>query len=269
MIARRAVQLDRRGRLVASIGVAALLFSLASTVAPAQPASPTKDAKAKQKDQQPTAKESTTTKPKKESKETKSTPLPSLDDLLDMPRADKDKKPQDAKSELNPDKLKLDRALDKPNVSEMFQQAVEQMADAAKLLKDAHNVGVDTQRVQEEIIKKLEKLIEEAENQQSSSSSSSSSQQQQQQQGKQPQQPQDGQNQGNKGDNKGARTPPGGQSAQLTGRIDSLGAAWGALPARLRNALLQGAGDTYSSLYESLTEAYYRRLAEQNKGSQK
>ena len=37
----------------------------------------------------------------------------------------------------------------------------------------------------------------------------------------------------------------------------------GMLPARLRQALLQGSADRYSSLYESLTETYYRRLAEE------
>ncbi len=191
--------------------------------------------------------------------------LPDLDDLLDLPSTgDKNK---DGRPKLDPDQLELDRALNAQTVSEMFQQAVQQMADAADLLRKAHDTGLATQRVQEEIILKLTKLIEEAERQQSSSSSSSSSQQQQKQKqkSKQPAQPQQAQNQGNQGENKGERTPPAGQQANLKGKIDSLGAAWGALPTRLREALLQGAGDTYSSLYESMTEAYYRKLAEQNK----
>ena len=41
------------------------------------------------------------------------------------------------------------------------------------------------------------------------------------------------------------------------------GAAWGALPDRLRGALLQGVADQYSALYERLTERYYQRLAEE------
>jgi hypothetical protein len=42
------------------------------------------------------------------------------------------------------------------------------------------------------------------------------------------------------------------------------GAAWGALPERLRDALTQGLSDRYSSLYEGATESYYRRLAEED-----
>lgn len=192
-------------------------------------------------------------------------PLPGLDELLGLPT---DKKLNaDAPAAPSADQLKLDRVLDASEVSEMFQQAVQEMGDAAKLLSESRATGLVTQRVQEEILRKLEKLIEEAEKQQSSSGSSSQQQQQQgqQQPGQQPQQPQNGANQGAQGDNRNERTPPGGQSAPPSGTIDSLAAAWGSLPARLRDALLQGAGDKYSSLYESLTEAYYRRLAEQNK----
>lgn len=189
-------------------------------------------------------------------------PLPDLDELLGLPgEGDADAPPV-----ISPEDLELERALDAQTVSEMFQQAIQQMADAATLLRESHSAGPATQRVQEEIIRKLEKLIEEAEKQQSQSSSSSSSQQQQQQQQQQqPQQPQANESQQtNQGDNRDERLPPGGQEARLAGEIDAMAAAWGALPARIREALLQGAGDTYSSLYESMTEAYYRRLAEQN-----
>ncbi len=188
--------------------------------------------------------------------------LPDLDELLGLPT---EKKTDPEAPLVDPEQLELERALESRNVSEMFEQAVQQMSDAAKLLSESRSVGPATQRVQQEIITKLEKLIEEAEKQQSSSSSSSSSSSQQQQQQQQPQQPQPGQNQqANQGDNRDERLPPGVQQAQLNGQIDAMVAAWGALPARVRDALLQGAGDKYSSLYESMTEAYYRRLAEQN-----
>lgn len=191
--------------------------------------------------------------------------LPDLDELLGLPP---EKKPEDAGP--TPEDLELERALRAQQVSEMFQQAVQQMGDAASRLRSAGDAGLTTQRVQQEIITKLEKLIEEAEQQQQqqSSSSSSSSQQQQQQQQKQPQQSQQSQQQPSeqrRGDNRGENTPPGFQQANLSGEIDALRAAWGSLPARVRDALLQGAGDTYSSLYQSLTEAYYKRLAEQDK----
>lgn len=191
-------------------------------------------------------------------------PLPDLDELLGIER--EEGATEEAPPEIDPEQFELERALDARTVSEMFQQAVQQMSDAAKLLIDGRNSGPATQRVQQEIITKLEKLIEEAEKQQSSSSSSSSSQsRQQQQQQSQPQQPRDSQNQGAQGENRGERTPPGAQTGPLSGEIDSLAAAWGALPARIREALLQGAGDKFSSLYESMTEAYYRKLAEQDK----
>ncbi len=44
------------------------------------------------------------------------------------------------------------------------------------------------------------------------------------------------------------------------------GAAWGNLPARLRDALLQGSGDVTSAKWEALTREYYKRLAEQPGG---
>lgn len=231
----------------------------AGAVASSEPKS---DEPAPEKQSQEQSKE-----PSQEGDKTPPNRLPGLDELLDLPSSGAKK--TDQQPRLDPDQLELDRALNAQMVSEMFQQAVQQMADAADLLRKAHNTGLATQRVQEEIILKLNKLIEEAERQQSSSSSSSSSSRQQgQKKGKQPSQPQQARNKGNQGDNRGERTPPAGQQANLKGKIDSLGAAWGSLPARLRDALLQGAGDTYSSLYESLTEAYYRKLAEQHKDQQ-
>jgi hypothetical protein len=37
---------------------------------------------------------------------------------------------------------------------------------------------------------------------------------------------------------------------------------WGSLPQRVRDMLLQGRNEKFSSLYEKLTGEYYRRLAE-------
>lgn len=47
------------------------------------------------------------------------------------------------------------------------------------------------------------------------------------------------------------RAPPAGSAA-----------SWGNLPEHVRNALTQGRSDRFSSLYQQLTERYYRRLAE-------
>ena len=40
-------------------------------------------------------------------------------------------------------------------------------------------------------------------------------------------------------------------------------ASWGNLPPHVRDALRQGSSDRFSSLYRTLTEEYYKRLAEQ------
>jgi hypothetical protein len=38
---------------------------------------------------------------------------------------------------------------------------------------------------------------------------------------------------------------------------------WGGLPQRVRDMLLQGRGEKFSSLYEQMTREYYRKLAEE------
>ena len=195
--------------------------------------------------------------------------LPSLDELLGIEPEDAAGPDAALDPALDPDRAELDRALSGEQAADMFVQAVQQMADAADLLELANSPGVQTQRLQDEIIRKLDILIEQAKQQQSSSSSSSSSggDPSQQQQGQQPNQPQPGkqqqgqQDQSNEGDNREEGTPPERQDALLADRLDELHAAWGALPARIREALLQGSGDQFSSFYQSMTESYYRKLA--------
>ena len=172
----------------------------------------------------------------------------------------------------------LDAALGGGSLDDMFQRALDGMRQAAGDLEE-RRTGLDTQRTQEEVMRRLEMLIDEARRQQqqrqsSSSSSSSSSQQQQQQpqqdpgsqQSRSPSQsqaqaaaeaaangtePQDGEN------------APSFQDGPLDGAMAESGEEWGALPQRVREMLLQGRSDRFSSLYERLTRAYYRRLAEE------
>lgn len=195
--------------------------------------------------------------------------LPSLDELLGI---EEDSAGDDSTLDpiLDPDRAELDRALSGEQAADMFAQAVQQMADAADLLELASAPGAQTQRLQDEIIRKLDILIEQAKQQQSSSSSSSSpSGDPTEQQGQQPNQPQPGQQQQqegeqqqqNQGDNQEEGTPPGFQDGPLADRLDELHAAWGALPVRIREALSQGSGDQFSSFYQSMTESYYRKLA--------
>jgi len=199
--------------------------------------------------------------------------LPSLDDLLGIETEEPD---NNGAGDIDPDRAELDRALSGEQAADMFVQAVQQMADAADLLEVANTPGAPTQRLQDEIIRKLDILIEQAKQQQSSSSSSSSSsgdpsQQQGQQQPNQPQpgqQQQGEQQQENQGDNQEEGTPPGFQDGPLADRLDELHAAWGSLPTRIREALSQGSGDEFSTFYQSMTESYYRKLAGDQKNDE-
>lgn len=182
-------------------------------------------------------------------------PLPTLDELLgitDQP----EQAPEPATNE------ELNRVLSEQEAGEEFQQAVTLMDRVAARLGNENNLGIDTQRMQEEILRKLEKVIESAQQNQSSSSSSSSNSQQSPQ--NQPDQ-QQGQEQGKpdpSGQGDKPSTPPGLQEGELADAPAPEGAGWGNLPERVREALTQGLNDTYSELYRKLTEDYFRSLAE-------
>lgn len=187
--------------------------------------------------------------------------LPTLDQLLGLEEAEE--KPKDEQVEL-PDSTEreLDRLLSGEEAAETFKEAARLMDEAADRLQDVHDVGIDTQRLQEDILRRLEMLINSAQQQQSQSRSTSKSQQQQQQD--QPMQQQQPENQqAGSGDNRAELTPPELQEGKL-GPAPALGSAlWGALPQRVRDAISQGTSDEFSALYQGLTESYYRRLAEE------
>ncbi|MEO1583333.1 MAG: hypothetical protein AAFR96_02035 [Planctomycetota bacterium] len=191
-------------------------------------------------------------------------PLPSLDDLLGLGADSEGDDASESGAETDAVEGELESELEGAGgIADAFVEAVGLMGDTADRLIDGGDTGVVTQRIQEDILKKLQQLIDESQNQSGGSSSSSSSSQQQQQQ----QQPSQGQQQqqqadereGESGENTDA---PAGRAAQ-PGEATLNTAAWGALPERLRDALLQGSADEYSRLYRSLTESYYRRLAEE------
>lgn len=184
--------------------------------------------------------------------------LPGLDDLLGLPKAKGDQGPgtDDAL------RRELEDKLAGQQIAEQFSEAVRLMGQTADRLQAARDTGVATQRLQEDVLKKLDALIESAKKQKSDSSSSPSKPDQQKRQG-QPNQPQNGQNQAGKGDNRGQVDPPERRDGQVNPMVDQTGAAWGSLPAHVREALSQGTADAYSNLYRALTEAYYRRVVEE------
>lgn len=196
------------------------------------------------------------------------TRLPSLDELLGLAKPGEEATGTGGvQLPTEPGRAALDEKLSAEEAAEAFQQAVKLMEQTADRLDPGHDLGLVTQRLQEDAVRKLDTVIAAAmQNQSSSSSSSSSSQQQEQQQqpNQQQQQQQQSQSQENRQGEPQEGQPPGRQNGGLNS-VELNAAAWGALPARLRDALVQGSSDRFSSIYQTMTEQYYRRLAEEPK----
>ena len=177
--------------------------------------------------------------------------VPSLDELLGLPE-----------TEQTEDTTQIDEALSAQQAGEAFAQAVGLMDGVADRIGTNNDTGLTTQRMQEEIIRKLEQVIESAQQNQgsssggSSSSSSSSQQQQPNQQSQQINSPQNG-----AGEPSDGSSPPGSNDAE-SNNLSGAHAKWGHLPERLRDALSQGLDEPYSQLYRRITEQYYKTLAE-------
>lgn len=197
--------------------------------------------------------------------EPKPADVPSLDDLLGIkpgPGEPIAPAPDSAREE-------LDRLLRAEEIGDAFKQAVTLMGDAAKRLEESKDTGLTTQRVQEDVIRRLDQLLASLERNQSSQSQSSQSEDDKQGQKNQPNQAkksskQTGQ-QTTQGDGTQEWEGPPKQEGALRPGLDSARAAWGSLPARVRDMLLQGSSDRFSSKYDELTRAYYKRLAEEKK----
>jgi len=169
----------------------------------------------------------------------------------------------------------LERSLTGREIGDRFIEALQQMDESADRLDELSDAGVVTQRLQEEVLRKLDVLIEQSEQQeqqQRSRSSSSSSQQEQQaraEQQRRAQQRSEAEAEERGSQNTGSEAPPPGrQDEELNPMVDAAAAAWGSLPERVREALVQGLNDRFSSRYERETERYYRRLAEQGDGGE-
>ncbi|MEM7624967.1 MAG: hypothetical protein AAF333_05010 [Planctomycetota bacterium] len=216
---------------------------------------------------------------------------PTLDELLDLV-PDRSPTQDDTTDETNPD-VKTPPMIDEaPTVdgvqerlsgeelADAFAQTVADMRKVAVRLDENDDPGLDTQRLQESILARLDQLIEATE--QSSSSSSSSGSGSGQPSGNQDSSAQNaGQGEGQQtglqpGQQNGAANPGGSTASDGAfspgsvgpinpgqGAIDELRQEWGALPPRLRDELSNGLDEPYSPVYRELTEAYYRRLAEE------
>lgn len=197
----------------------------------------------------------------------------SLDELLGLEEDDSSRGAAEAAEREARDAL--DRALRAKEISDNFRDAIRQMGVSAELLGEKFDAGLGTQRVQEEIIRKLDDLIASARKEQSSSSSSSSSQSSSQQNRQQPRQQQQNnqqspsdQNDSSRNNNPADSTQSNAPTQQPEGELKSLlaegGVEWGSLPERVRDQLMQAMRDQPSALYRRLTQEYYRRLAEES-----
>jgi hypothetical protein len=195
---------------------------------------------------------------------------PSLDDLLGI-EGDGD----DAAAERIADEqheAALQQALDEVPMTDAFTAALSEMQRSAVLLDEQFDSGLGTQRVQEDILRKLDSLIDRArkmqqQQQNSRSQSQSNPNPQPQQQQTPPQQSRDQNQQNNNRRDDGpqdgsATTPPDRRDGEMNQPFEEAGEEWGDLPERVRDMLLQGRQEKFSSLYERLTREYYRKLAE-------
>ena len=168
-----------------------------------------------------------------------------------------------------------------PSNHDPLEAIIDEMERVAILLGTDMNPGPPTQRLQQDIIRRIDTLIDQAREQQSSQSSSQSSSQKPSEEdmsGQQDQnQMQDGQKQPDETEmgSNGTESSTQGDSPtsmdvmdpKLGGAMDESGQEWGSLPARIRDLLQQGRQDKYSDVYEKLTGEYYRRIAEQEDDS--
>ena len=185
---------------------------------------------------------------------------PSLDELLGLDGARDNAADQAARQ----NQEELERRLGDVELGDVFEVALEKMAVSADLLGGQHNSGLGTQRVQKDILARLDQLIDLAKqmSQQQMSSSSGGSGQSKPKPGAEQQQAGGQRSQsGNQGGD--ADCPKPAQEGDINTILEETGSEWGHLPARLREMLEQAQNSHISVLYRKLTEQYYKRLAEE------
>jgi hypothetical protein len=221
---------------------------------------------------------------------------PSLDDLLDLsptptrPPADggQGAAPDDATGDaadpstrpVSPDLIEeVDRLVRQAPASDILESALKQMDEVSIRLGRSLDPSVATQREQESILAKLDQVIaaarqQQQQQQQSGGGSGQSGPSRQQDSGGQDVAGQQDMGEGGEAGQQGqasasasgdgGQAPPGPSPEAEQGRaIDELRSEWGNLPPRLRDELTEGLSEPFSPVYRELTEAYYRRLAEE------
>ena len=253
----------RSSALLPSVALAALLGLVAAQPVRADPPSP---AEAPKQDE-PKSDEAKSDEPKTDEPK-------SLDDLLGVPKSESSGASAEDAARREQEK-RFEKSLDEASMSDLMQRAVDGMKTASERLTDGKDAGLGTQRIQEDVVKTLDRLLQEAQRRQSKSSSSQSSskrsskddpsekngqqQKQRQQQQRQRQSASQSAASGDQDSAEGTRDDAVAEMQELTeSRIE-----WGRLPERVRELVLQGRRDRVSTIYERLTREYYKRLAEE------
>ena len=185
---------------------------------------------------------------------------PSLDELLGLDGLGDNA----AEQAVRQNQEELERRLSDVELGDVFDVALEKMELSADLLDGDLNSGLGTQRVQQDILARLDQLIDLAKqmSQQQMSSSSGGSGQSKPKPGAEQQQAGGQRSQsGNQGGD--ADCPKPAQEGDINTILEETGSEWGHLPARLREMLEQAQNSHISVLYRKLTEQYYKRLAEE------
>ena len=187
---------------------------------------------------------------------------PTLDDLLGLEGTPDNAAEQAARQ----NREELDRRLSDVQLGDVFVVALEKMHVSAELLDVDLDSGLGTQRVQQDILAKLDQLIDIAKQmsqQRQKSSGGGASEPKPQPGAEQQSQPSDSRAGGGTQGGGQAINPPPGQAGDINTIIEETDTEWGHLPDRLRD-MLQQARDSYKSrMYRTLTEEYYKRLAEE------
>jgi len=186
---------------------------------------------------------------------------PTLDELLGLEEEEEEGRQT---ADVAGAEAELQRRLSQREMRNAFTAALEKMTLSADLLQMELDPRAATQRVQEEILIKLDQLIDEARKQCGGSCSSSSRSTSTTPPGQKPgASAKPGQRAGSRAGGAGGAEPPLKQG-DLNTLLEETGREWGDLPQRVREMLLQGRSEEFCTLYERLTREYYRRLAEEN-----
>lgn len=213
---------------------------------------------------------------------------PSLDELLDLAPAQEQEQqdegreqPADEADSPDDDALEaaIERELSADQAADAFTQAVREMATVAERLGGEQDAGIETQRMQQRILDRLDQVIAAARQQQSQagggggSSGQQNDPQQQDSGGAQVAQQQSGAQSGEADSasqangnalHAGGASPGEATDAEASARsLRELRREWGSLPPRLRDEIAEGMNERFSPVYRSLTEAYYQQLAEE------